>query len=210
MALNTAGYPLARPVKKIETLITSGLSLFTTQDLATIWGISDETTLYSNIQYYVRTERLHRVHKGIYAINSYTSFELAQKILTPSYISFYSALAAHGLIFQLYEGVHSMALVSKKKTIENETYVYHQLKEEIFINAKGIEDHRNEDHQSYSMAGPERAICDSLYLAPGLAFDSLSGINLELLREISTIYHNQRLESEIQSLLTVIKEKHAQ
>lgn len=162
------------------------------QDLAVLWGVSDEVSLYSNISYYVKTGRLLKVHKGVYVLGEYTSFELGQKLLPPSYISFYTALAAHGIIFQLYEEKHYMALVSKRIKVNNETFVYHKLKAEIFFDQTGIVNEGN-----YLIAGPERAICDSLYLVPGLAFDSLFGVDKQKLSDVVKIYHNTRLQREV-------------
>lgn len=190
----------AHSLKKIEQLLASPYSVFTTQDLGAIWQVDDKTTLYSNIQYYVRTGKLKRVHKGIYVLSAkkHTSFELAQKLYRPSYLSGYTALAFHGVIFQLYSSIHSMALNSKRLVVNQEKFVYHQLKEQVFYDSLGIE-----NKVSYLIAGPERAICDSLYLYPGLAFDSLQSVDLNFLGEVSKIYHNQRLEREIKKIINL-------
>lgn len=187
-------------LKKIEQLLVSPFSVFSVQDLSTIWKVKDKSTLYSNIQYYLRIGKLLRVHKGIYALatKENNSLELAQKILKPSYISSYTALAVHGIVFQLYSSIYSMALKSKQLEVNNETFVYHQLKEKVFYDSSGIE-----DKVTYLIAGPERAICDSLYLCPGLSFDSFNGVDFNYLREVSKIYHNKRLEKEVENIISL-------
>ena len=54
------------------------------------------------------------------------------------------------------------------------------------------------------MAGPERAICDSLYLFPNLAFDNLNSVNTQKLSQIATIYHNKRLIQSVKKLIKTI------
>lgn len=183
---------------KIEKLLLSPQNIFTVQDLALLWEIADQKKLWSIIRYYLRIKRLLRIHKGLYSIRPYTSFEVAQKLITPSYVSFYSALSACGIIFQHYEMVYSMALISKEITIKSETYKYHQLKQQVFFDPLGIE-----DKNTYKIAGPERAMCDSLYLVPGLAFDNLRGVNVDLLSTIAQIYDNARLEKEVAKIIHV-------
>lgn len=183
------------PLRKIEKLLASPSRVFTVQDLGVLWGVADDVALYSNIHYYLRAGRLLKVHRGMYALGEYTSFELGQKLVVPSYVSFYTALGVHGVIFQLYEEKHFMALVSKKIAVGNETFVYHKLRKDIFFDQTGAEYRDN-----CWIASPERAICDSLYLVPGLAFDNLRMVNREKLLEIAGLYKNKRLMIEVRRL----------
>jgi predicted transcriptional regulator of viral defense system len=185
---------------KIEKLLNSSQNVFTTQDLSVIWRVSDKNLLYNNIRYYLRTGKLNRVYKGIYSIRDYSSFEVAQKLTTPSYISFYSALAFHGVIFQLYTSIHSMALNSKKFLLNDKNYVYHKLKAATFFDSLGID-----DKGTYYIASPERAVCDSLYLVSDIAFDNLKMIDFEKLKKISKIYDNKRLELEVEKIITTYR-----
>lgn len=191
-------------LKKIEQLLTSSQALFTTQDLSVIWQVSDKVSLYSSIQYYIRAGKLRRVHKGIYTLaqKEYDSLELAQKLVRPSYISFHTALAIHGINFQLYTTTHSIALKSKQLTVDQEKFAYHQLKDRVFYDSLGLE-----DKTTYFIAGPERAICDSLYLTPGLSFDILDKIDLDFLHRVSKIYDNQRLEADVDAIVKIEKSK---
>jgi len=190
---------------KIEKLLIHPNNIFTSQDLAVIWNITNKTKLWGVIRHYLRTQKLTRIHKGVYAksatasVKPHTSFELGQKLITPSYISFYSALASHGIIFQFHESVHSAALVSKIIKVNRKNFVYHKIKDSVFYNSTGIE-----DKITYKIASPERAVCDSLYLFPNLAFDNLDSVNPEKLLQTSATYHNQRLIQSIKKLIKTI------
>lgn len=187
-------------MNKIEQLLRTGKNIFSISDLALYWQINQRRKLAENIKYYLRTKKLIPVKRGIYTLNNnYSEFELAQKLIPISYISFYTALAAHGIIFQYYPQIHSVALISKTFLIRDKIYKYHQIKEDIFYYPLGIVKEKN-----YMIACPERAICDSLYLAPGLSFDNISKIDKDKIRQISSIYKNIRLEKEISRLTNYV------
>src|SRR6266496_5713016 len=92
----------------IEKLITSGKRVFTTDDLAVIWQISDRKKLIARIKYYLRQQRLLHIHKGVYAYGDYTPLDVAQKLVPLSYLSLYTAAQMHGLTFQYYSTVFGM------------------------------------------------------------------------------------------------------
>ncbi len=182
---------------KLEKLISTKKNIFTIQDLGVIWGVDEHQKLLENIKYYLRKGRLKQIKRGVYATQKdYNPFKLAQKIIPLSYISFYTALAKHGVIFQYYDTIHSVALDYKKIEADYQKFTYHKIKPEIFFNNLGIE-----KKQGYQIASRERAICDSLYLKPKLAFDNLTKINSERILEISKIYNNKNLEKRINNLI---------
>jgi len=88
-------------------------------------------------------------------------------------------------------------LAKKEAKVLGQKIIYYQLKPEILFNPLGIEKKDN-----YNLASKERAISDSLYISPALAFDNLKNIDPKRLLEISKIYENKRLEREIQNRLT--------
>ena len=182
---------------KMEIILTSNQHVFTTQDLALFWNLGDKKTLWNNIRYYLRTGKLIRLHKGVYATGEYSSYELCQKLITPSYISFYTALSSHGVISQYYDTIHAMALVSKQITTKKQKFQYHKLKEIVFYNPLGIT-----NNTTFRIASPERAVCDSLYLIPSLGFDKLGFIDPIKLKKISQIYQNKKLEERVAKLIS--------
>ncbi|KUK79862.1 MAG: hypothetical protein XD95_0076 [Microgenomates bacterium 39_7] len=183
---------------KIEKLLTSEQRVFTVDDLAVLWNMPDRKKLWESIKYYLRSERLKKIYSGVYVLadREYDQLELAVNLFTPAYISFHTALAIHGVNFQYYSEVHAMALASKKIQFNGQSFVYHQLKDEIFFNELGIE-----QKTAYKIASIERAVCDTLYLMPSMTFDVLDGVNPNKLQQVAQIYDNKSLIKKAQKLL---------
>jgi predicted transcriptional regulator of viral defense system len=188
-------------ITNIERLALSGKKVFTTQDLAVIWQISERRRLIELIKYYLRKKRLLHLHKGVYAYGKdYTPLDIAQKLVPLSYISLYTTSQLHGLTFQYYETIYTISLKSRKYKIEERDYMYHRVKESIFYNQLGIV-----QTERYTMADKERTITDCLYVFPNFAFDNVRGIDKEKLLELSKIYKNSRLERRVLELIKMIE-----
>ncbi len=185
----------------IEKLAISGRKVFTTNDLAIIWQISERRKLIELIKYYLRGKRLIHIHKGIYAYGQeYSPLDIAQKLVPMSYISLYTTSQMHGLTFQFYSSIFCTSLKSKKYKIGEQEYVYHKVKEIVFYSQAGLI-----DNGRYIIADKERTICDCLYVFPGFSFDNLLGVDKEKLIMLSKLYKNKRLEKDIRKLVSLIK-----
>lgn len=188
---------------KIEKLLISKKTVFSVDDLAVLWSMSERKKLWESIKYYLRIGKLTKVYSGTYVLNpDYSELELAVKLFYPTYISFHTALGIHGINFQHYQSIHSMALASKKIKVGQKTFVYHQLRDEVFFNETGVEKNNN-----YRLASPERAVCDSLYLAPSMTLDVLDEVNFDRLLRLVEIYKNKSLQKRVLEL--VEREKNA-
>ncbi len=188
---------------KIEKLLISKQRVFTIDDLALMWNMPDRKKLWESVKYYLRSKKLKKIYSGVYALADfkYDQLELAVNLFTPAYISFHSALGIHGVNFQQYNSVHSMALASKKIKIEGMDFVFHQLKNETFFNEIGIE-----QKETYKIASVERAICDSLYLVPSMTFDVLDAVSPDKLQQVVQIYKNNSLEKRVQTIIRRMKD----
>lgn len=186
----------------IEKLITSGKKVFTTDDLAVIWQISDRNKLIQRIKYYLRNHRLIHIYKGIYAYGEFTNLEVAQKLVPLSYVSLYTTAQIYGLTFQFYSTIFCLSLKSKKYEINGQKYEYHKVKESIFYSNIGLI-----KQNGLTLASKERTICDLLYVYPNFAFDNLSGVNVLELSAIASLYSNKRLKKDIASLIEVINKE---
>jgi hypothetical protein len=92
---------------------------------------------------------------------------------------------------------------SRTRFIDDYKFDYHKIKNEILSNPIGIEHKAN-----YSIASPERAFCDRLYLIPGFFFDNPYSLNINKLQEIAVIYP-QRVVLEVYQLIDEIRSKTA-
>ncbi len=141
-------------------------------------------------------------------------FLIANKIYAPSYISFESALAWHGLIP---EGVFSITSTTTKKTKTFHTaqgaFFYHHLKPELHFGY-----HLEKiDMQVFKMGDLEKILLDYLYLHPEMnTMDDFEGwrINTDILhRELDhqklekylLLFSNKALGRRVQTLLSYIK-----
>jgi predicted transcriptional regulator of viral defense system len=174
---------------KIEKLLETNQQVFSIQDLASIWSEPDYIKVKALARYYANQFKLFRVKKGVYSLNQKPNIlDVAQHLIRPSYISYHTALSIHGINFQYYSDIHCMAIRNRVIDIQGQKILYHQLMYEILFNPVGII-----YEGQYNLASPERAICDSLYLSPGIGFDNLNKIDVTLLFKIAKIYNNQTL-----------------
>jgi len=186
---------------RLEKLQKTNLNIFTTDDLVILWEVENRREAIESVKDYTRRGRMFSIKKGVYSLTKeYDIKELSQKLITPSYISYYTALGIHGIIFQKYSEIHCMASYSKTFDIKEQKFIYHKTTQEILHSQKGILIEAN-----YTIANPERAVCDSLYLNSNSAFDNLRNVSIEKLQEVAKIYKNKRLEKDIEKLIQYIK-----
>ncbi len=146
--------------------------------------------------------------------NEQLLFFIANKIYSPSYISFESALSWHGLIP---EGVYSITSASSLKTNEFKasigTFSYRHLKPELMFGYNLIP----ADNSHAKIAEPEKAVLDFFYLnqkinTPDKILELR--INAEIFKTIITkkrlysylaLFKNKSLERRTNMLLEFIK-----
>ena len=174
-------------MKYLEKILASNKTVFSYQDVENLLSISNRDTIKSFFRRGIKDGIFLNITKWIYAFKKYDTYELATKLKKNSYISFETVLNKEGIIFQDYG--NQIFLVSDNtttKTLNGIQYRYFKIKNDILMNPLGII-HR----WSYMIASRERAICDRLYLSPQYYLDSLDGVDLEKLSELSYIYNNR-------------------
>lgn len=173
----------------IIKLYQSPKNIFTTKDLSLIWQETNSNNLKSKIAYYVNRGALTRLSRGIFTKEkNYDVLELATNIYIPAYISFETVLREAGIIFQHYETTFVAGSLSKSITVNNHQITFRKLKAALLYNPCGII-----NKSQYSVATPERAFLDTIYLFPKFYFDNLKLINWEKCFEMVNIYQNQEL-----------------
>ena len=164
-------------------------TVLTIKDIALIWEETNTVNLLSKVKYYAKQGSLIRLTRGVFAKNKeYDAKELATSIYTPSYISFETVLREAGIIFQHHDSIFVAGPYPTVKKIDGHAITFRKLKDSVLYNALGIKNEKN-----YSIATPERAFLDTIYLSPKFYFDNLRSINWELCSELIKIYDNKQL-----------------
>ena len=181
----------------IYTLYSDTRTVYTFQEIAMLLNEPDAQKLKQRINYYVRTNKLKNPRRGIYAKKKYFAEELACKVFIPSYISLEYVLQKSGVVFQYDTRITSVSYLSRKITIDENLFVYRKIKNDILYHSTGIVMHDN----GVSMATPERALLDILYLNKEYYFDTIKNLDQERIFSIIPIFQSVQLEKRVQKLL---------
>ena len=177
----------------ITSILRSTKTVFTFKDIALLWGEAGTNTSRVRVNYYVKNGKIIRLRRGIYAKGkNYNKLELATKIITPSYVSFETVLAAAGIIFQYYEKIFVASYLTRDITCDGQTYSFRKIKSLILTANVGIEN-KNE----CSIATPEKAFLDTLYINQDYHFDNLAPLNWDKVFTMLPLYQNKRMEQKI-------------
>ena len=176
-------------------IYSSKNTVFSIKDIALLWEEPDAKLVKTRIHRYIKVGKLYSIRRGFYSKNkNYNKNELATKIYTPSYISFETVLGRAGVTFQSYGQIFVASYLTREITPDGQTYSYRKVKESVLTNNAGIEHKDN-----YSIAIPERAFLDVVYLNKNYHFDNLSVLDWNKVMEILPIYSNKRMEKEVKT-----------
>ncbi len=182
----------------ILKLLKNKQVIYTVNELAKYIRHSSENYLRIRISYYCKKWIFKRLARWIYATrDKYDVFELANKIYSPSYISFYSALYHHKIIFQYSLDVYLAYQKSDSKQLDGFKIILKNLKKDLLFNSEGIE-----INEQYSIASKERAFLDTLYIYGETFFDNLEGLDWWKVKELVKIYKSKKLEKLLQTYIS--------
>lgn len=171
----------------LEVLLRSPKTVFSTKDVALLWGEERESTITARLNKYAKAAKLIRVRRGFYVKDkNYDRFELATRIYTPSYISFETVLTREGVNFQYYGNIFVASYVNREIKVGNQAIIYIRMKNYVLSDTSGI---LHED--GIAKATKERAFLDRIYISKSYHFDNLRGMNWEKVFEILPIYHSK-------------------
>ncbi len=177
----------------VEVLLRSPQTIFTTTDVALLWGEDREHPVTGRLNKYVKSGKLIRVRRGMYAKdNHYNRFELATRIYTPSYLSFETVLTQTGINFQYYGTIFVATYVTRDIQADGQKIACVRLKDYVLSNTQGIE-----QIAGIATATKERAFLDRIYVSKEYHFDNLAALDWTKVFELVPIYHNQRLEKKV-------------
>jgi len=178
----------------LDTLLRLKKTVFSTKDVALLWGDANMSAARVRLNYYVKKGKLIRLRRGIYAKDkNYDKYELATNILKPSYISFETVLGASGITFQFYSQIFVASYVKRDLVCDDQLYSFRTIKSSALINPKGIDQDRG-----YSIASKERAFLDTIYRSKDYYFDNLSPLNWDKVFELLPIYENKKMKKKVE------------
>jgi predicted transcriptional regulator of viral defense system len=169
--------------KRFAMLAQMGEQVFHIDDLANLWKITNENTLYITLRRYVKQGALNRIYRGLYSLqplNKLNPYLLGLKAMREySYISTETVLVNHGIIQQSFDRITIVSSKSKKFYIGDYKYKSRQLAPKFLFQDIGIN-----EKNGIKMASLERAIADLLYFNPRAYFDAHDKINWKAVEDI--------------------------
>lgn len=171
--------------KLLTKILRSPQTVFSFKELTYFDKDLDLENLRSKVSYYVKSGYLIRLRRGIYAKDkNYNKFELATRIFIPSYISFETVLFKSGVIFQYYSQIFLASYQSREIECDDQLFIFRSLRDSSLTNPLGV------SLGYYSIATPERAFLDTLYINKDYYFDNLNALNWDKVWEFSEIYND--------------------
>ena len=137
----------------------SGLKFVTVQEILKLFQISSANTAHKMLQRWEKYKILTRCSQGIYFLSdaNIDDFEIANHLVSPSYISLETALNYYGILSQFPYVITSVTTKKNKAAKHNsKDFEYAHLSPGLFWGY--------EKQGEALMAVPEKAIVDQLYL----------------------------------------------
>ncbi|OIO38322.1 MAG: hypothetical protein AUJ71_03215 [Candidatus Omnitrophica bacterium CG1_02_49_16] len=169
--------------QRLKRLMDSGRTVFTLLELRMFWRAN---ALNAKIAAVRMTDKglLLRLADGYYALNErYNRYEFANRLLSPSYVSFHAVLFFAGVNFQARGEIGSVARRVSRRKIQDTLYSYCAMKEDLFFNRDGLV-----IRDGVFMADPERAVLDSFYFGYLPDVDDAAKLNKTHLQNLSRYY----------------------
>ncbi len=170
---------------RINELIKLDRKLYHTNDLATLWGVTNKHNLYMTITRYIDRGILFPIYKGLYStvpLAQLNPLEVGRAVIHRyTYLTTESVLAQAGIISQ---AVYDYTYVADKSTriaVGAWSFRFRKLQDTFLYHPAGIE---NQD--GVLVAGVERAVADMLYFNPKYHFDLRELIDFDAVQAIQT------------------------
>ncbi len=185
----------------LEVLLRSKNTVFTVKDVSLLWREADLKVIIDRLNKYSKSKKLLHPRKGVYAKDKdYDKYELATKILRPSYVSFETVLGASGITFQYYSQIFVASYVKREIECGDQKYSFKKIKDTVLNNPTGID-----QSGTYAIATKERAFLDTLYIYKKYYFDNLSPLDWDKVFNILPIYQNKVMEKVVHKLYKIYK-----
>lgn len=169
-------------------------TVFTLKELSLLFPNLNTSLIRRRAHYYVQTGQLLRPRPGVFTKPVFEPFELANKIYSPSYISFETVLQKEGIIFQPYTTIFLASYLSRIIKVSGLTFHYRKIKSDILLDSTGIITEKN-----YSIASKERAFLDTVFLDKDRYFDHLDSIDWKIASQLVKKYASKSLAKRLKS-----------
>lgn len=168
-------------------------TVFDVNDLSQIIEHTSDQSLRQKIFNYTKRWYIEKIHRWIYKIpnKEVNPFELANKIYSPSYISFFSAMYHYWLIFQANPSQIDLAYkksqLVKFNNLDFSIYL-RNLKEDILLNNQWLI-----FKDTYTIASKERAFLDTIYLFSNIYIDNIDILDTQKIIELLPLYRKNKM-----------------
>ncbi|MFC2168586.1 hypothetical protein ACFLRW_06320 [Acidobacteriota bacterium] len=183
-------------------------------------GLIDPIDLGRQLSRWIKSGKLIQIRRSLYALSEQYRkttphpFFVANSLKKGSYISLQSALEYHGLIPEYVPTVMSVT-TGRPETLSTPlgTFSFRHIKKDLFF---GYEIINFKDDQLVSIATPEKALLDLIYLTPGsdnfdylreLRLQNLDTINVVHMKNLSFQTKSQKLQRALRLLDLIFKEE---
>ena len=160
---------LSSQAQRIALLAKQNEQIFHVRDLANLWGVSNQNTLYTILKRYVKSQLIYRIYKGFYSTIDPEKIEPvligAKALHQYCYLSTETVLFRAGYISQKVEAFTFISAQSQKFKIGKNAFISRQMADKFLYQMDGIQ-----QHGSVKIATLERAIADMLYFNPFFHF----------------------------------------
>lgn len=190
---------MSSQINPLLSILNSPRTVFTIQSLVMLTGIRDSKKLTKSLHYYAKDGKLLNLRRGIYAKLNYDVQEMACCLYRPSYISLEYVLQRAGVVFQWEESITCISYLSRSTEIDGQPYQYRKINPALWVGMEGIEQRDN-----ISIATPERAFLDMIYISSGNCyFDNLHPLSINKIRELLPHYNSATLNERVSNLLNI-------
>jgi len=179
-----------------EEIFRCERTVFRLRDIGMLTGATKAENLKASANYYVSKGVIRNIRRGLYVKDPYSPEELACRLYSPSYISLETVLQKAGVVFQYSSTVMAVSYLSRAVTVDGNEIAYRKIKDSILVDSKGIEREGN-----VSMAIPERAFLDRLYLSKNYYFDNIGPLDRDVIEQLLDIYKCKALERRTRRVL---------
>ena len=186
----------------VRILHRKKIKLFDVADAGKIFGLEKPKTLYVLLQKLEKDGVINRVAKGKYhfSLKEVDDLELANFLVSPSYVSLESGLSFYGILPQFPYAVTSITtLKTKKLSYQEKEFEYAHLDSKYFWGF--IKKDR------FLIATPEKALLDELYfMAKKLRYIHIQDLSLDIIDRNKFLQFSRRYQFiPLQKLLDSLK-----